>query len=168
MILESEIGHLPQGDPRLLTHPLAQQLLASTELARLAYIGPEGAPRVVPVGFVWNGAELVVSTFRQSPKVRALRLRPEVAVSIDRPGPPPEVLTIRGSVVLDDVDGVPVEYRQMQERYYGAAQADAIVGELERTGATMTRIGLRPGWVGVLDFQTRFPGAVAAALSAGD
>lgn len=27
----------------------------------------------------------------------------------------------------------------------------------------MTRIALRPGWVGVLDFQTRFPGGLVTA-----
>jgi PPOX class probable F420-dependent enzyme len=153
---------LPQGDPRLLDHPVARGLLDSTELARLAYTGRDGAPRVVPVGFVWNGAELVVATFAQSAKVAALRERPAVAVTIDRPGPPPQVLTLRGEVVVGEVGGVPHEYRLMQERYYGAAQAAAVVTELERSGARLVRLVLRPAWVGVLDFRTRFPGALGA------
>lgn len=152
---------LAQGDPGLLMHPLAERLLASTELARLAYIARDGDPRAIPVGFVWNGAELVVATFAASPKVAALRHRPQVAVTIDRAGPPPEVLMLRGPVTVEDAVGVPVEYRQMQERYYGAEQAAAVVADLERSGARMVRIALRPSWVGVLDFQTRFPGAVA-------
>src|SRR5215475_4649204 len=91
---------LAQGDLGLLRHPIAERLFASTELARLAYIGRDGGPRVIPVGFVWDGTELVVATFAASPKVSALCDRPEVAVTIDRAGPPPEVLMLRGAVTV--------------------------------------------------------------------
>src|SRR5438093_787409 len=165
MSLSPDLAALPNGDPQLLEHPVAQQLLASTELARLAYIGRDGTPRVVPVGFVWDGRQLIVATFAQSPKLAALRDRPDVAVTIDRAGMPPEVLTLRGRVEVQDVDGVPREYRHMQERYYGAEQAAAAVADLERAGARMAVLRLRPTWVGVLDFQMRLPGAVAAAFS---
>jgi general stress protein 26 len=151
---------LPQGDVRLIEDPIAQRLLNSTELARLGYNGRDGTPRVIPVGFVWNGAEIVIATFAKSTKVAALRARPDVALTIDRPGPPPEVLMVRGRIELDDVDGVPAEYRQMQERYYGAEQAAAVVADIERSGARMVRMALRPAWVGALDFQTRFPGGL--------
>ena len=164
MTTSSRLTDLTQGDPQLIGHPVAQQLLGSTELARLAYVGRDGTPRVVPVGFVWDGTELVVATFANSPKVAALRARPDVALSIDRAGPPPEVLTLRGRVAVQYVEGVPPEYRQMQEKYYGADQAAAVVADLERAGARMAVLRLRPSWVGVLDFRTRFPGAVAAAL----
>ncbi len=40
-----------QGDLALLEHPVAQQLLASRELARLAYTWTDGTPRVVPIWF---------------------------------------------------------------------------------------------------------------------
>jgi Pyridoxamine 5'-phosphate oxidase len=136
-------------------------------LGRLGYVGRDGTPRVDPVGFVWNGAALVISTYAGSAKIAALRARPDVAITIDRAGPPPEVLLLRGRIELDEVDGVPAEYRQMQERYYGAEQAAAAVAHLERSGARMTRLVLRPTWVGVLDFQTRFPGVMAAAEAAG-
>jgi hypothetical protein len=167
MTPSSQPVELPQGDPRLLDNPLAQQLLGSTELARLAYTGRDGTPRVVPVGFVWDGAELLVATFANSPKVAALQARPDVALTIDRAGPPPEVLTLRGRVDVQYVEGVAPEYRQMQEKYYGAEQAAAVVADLERAGARTAVLRLRPAWVGVLDFQTRFPGAVAAALGSG-
>ncbi len=153
---------LPQGDVRLIADPIAQRLLNSTELARLAYVGRDGTPRVIPVGFVWNGSEIVVATFAKSPKVAALRARPDVALTIDRAGPPPEALLVRGRIELDDVDGVPAEYRQMQERYYGAEQAAAVVADIERSGAAMVRMALRPAWVGALDFETRLPGALVA------
>jgi hypothetical protein len=34
----------------------------------------------------------------------------------------------------------------------------AYVAGLDRPGVRMVRIAVRPGWAGVLDFQTRFPG----------
>lgn len=152
---------LPQGDLRLLHDPIAERLLNSTELGRLGYIAMDGTPRVIPIGFLWTGAEVITATFRNSPKIRALRTRPDVALTIDRPGPPPEVLMLRGKITVESVDGVPEEYRQMQERYYGAEQAEATVSALEQAGAKMARLVLRPTWVGVLDFETRLPGALS-------
>jgi hypothetical protein len=36
----------------------AQELLASTSAAHLAYIGQDGTPRVIPVGFFWTGDQV--------------------------------------------------------------------------------------------------------------
>jgi hypothetical protein len=36
---------------RELRHPGAQQTLRSATLTRLAYDGPDGFPRVIPIGF---------------------------------------------------------------------------------------------------------------------
>ena len=119
---------LPQGDPRLIETPLAQRLLASTELARVAYVAADGTPRVLPMLFQWTGEELVLPTFPGTHKVRALRRSPAVAVTIDRLGPPPETLLLRGRVSITEVDGAVPEYVQAQARYYGpdqGAQASA-------------------------------------------
>jgi hypothetical protein len=159
-------GQLPQGDLRLLETPLAQRLLGGAYLARLAYVALDQTPRVIPVGFVWNGTEVVVASFVDSPKHAALRARPSVALSIDLAGPPPEVLSIRGMARVEEVQGVPAEYRQMQERYYGPEQATAAVATMERAGARMSRVAITPTWVGVLDFQTRLPRAVARLAAA--
>ncbi len=37
--------------------PGAQELLASTSAAHLAYTAKDGTPRVIPVGYFWTGAE---------------------------------------------------------------------------------------------------------------
>ena len=58
-----------QGDLSLLDNPVAQELLASTHLARLAYVGDDGDPRVVPVWFHWDGRELVIAGPPNAPKV---------------------------------------------------------------------------------------------------
>ena len=46
--------------------------------------------------------------------------------------------------------------------------ATAIARRLEQVralSAQMTRIAVRPTWVGLLDFQTRFPSAIEAAMA---
>ncbi len=45
-----------------LHHPDALALLRSAALARLAYTGRDGLPRVIPIGFYWNGTAVVVCT----------------------------------------------------------------------------------------------------------
>jgi hypothetical protein len=153
---------VPQGDVRLLDTDVARRLLASTELARLAYVAADGTPRVMPMLFHWTGEELVMSTFAGARKIAALRARPEVAITIDTAGVPPEVLLLRGRVTVTDVEGIVPEYALAQRRYYGDEQAAASLAEVDRPGTRMARIALRPSWAGVIDFQTRFPGGTGA------
>ena len=51
-----------QGDVALLNDPVAQQLLQSPLPAQFAYNWKDGTPRVVPIGFHWNGQEVVFGT----------------------------------------------------------------------------------------------------------
>lgn len=51
-----------QGTLDLLNESAAQQLLQSKLPARLAYNWRDGTPRVVPIGFHWNGEEIVLGT----------------------------------------------------------------------------------------------------------
>ncbi|HLH63232.1 MAG TPA: hypothetical protein VKV20_16240 [Ktedonobacteraceae bacterium] len=55
------------GDVGLLQDPVAQQLLQWKSLAHLAYIWHAGTPRVVPIGFYWNGQEIVMATATSEP-----------------------------------------------------------------------------------------------------
>jgi nitroimidazol reductase NimA-like FMN-containing flavoprotein (pyridoxamine 5'-phosphate oxidase superfamily) len=148
---------LPQGDPRLLETDVAQRLLHSTELARIAYVAQDGTPRVFPMLFHWTGSEVVLSTFGGL-KVNALRARPDIAITIDAATTPPAVLLIRGKAEITDVDGIVEEYAAAQRRYAGEEQGAADIAAVDRPGTTMVRIAVRPAWVGVLDFVTRFPG----------
>ena len=91
-----------QGSLELLEHAAAKELLQSKIPARLAYIGTDGNPRVVP------------------------------------------------------------EYAAAAERYFGSAQGKAWVEQLGSKSTQMVRISIKPEWVGLLDFQTRFPSALSA------
>ncbi|WP_236794870.1 pyridoxamine 5'-phosphate oxidase family protein [Amycolatopsis sp. GM8] len=153
---------LPQGDLRLLESDIARNMLNSTELARLAYVAPDGTPRVFPMLFRWNGEEVVFAAFAGTAKLTALRARPDVAITIDVAGPPPQVLLVRGRAEVTYFDGVAPDYAAMQERYFGPEQAAAGLAEIDKPGLRMARIAIRPAWVGTFDFMTRFPGGLSA------
>jgi len=150
-----------QGDLGLLQHPVAQELLASKIPARLAYISTDGTPRVVPIWFHWDGRELVMGTPPKAPKLKALAKNPKVAITIDDEHFPHKVLLIRGSARLEPVDGIVPEYAAAAERYFGKEQGQAWLKQLHGMVPSMMKICITPEWVGLLDFKTRFPSALA-------
>ena len=150
-----------QGDLTLLQHPVAQELLASKIPARLAYIWTDGTPRVVPIWFHWTGSELVMGTPPKAPKLKALSKNPKVSLTIDSNDFPNKVLLIRGSARLEPVEGIVPEYVLAAERYFGQKLAEAWLSKLRGMVSSMVRIAITPEWVGILDFKTRFPSALA-------
>jgi len=154
-----------QGSIALLNDPVAQELLRSTSLARLAYVWRDGSPRVVPIWFHWNGKEIVLGTPMKAPKVRALSTGSKVALSIDGSAWPYKALQIRGTAQVETVAGVVPEYALAAERYFGAEQGRAWLQQVERMFSHMVRIAVKPEWVAVLDFEKRFPSAIEAAMA---
>jgi hypothetical protein len=167
----TQAANLPQGDVKLLDTPTAQHLLTSSLVARLAYTGNDGTPRLIPVNFLWTGDDLVIGAFAGTYKVRDLRARPDVAICIDTASGPPQALMLRGKVTLTEVQGVLPEYATMQRAVMGVEAGTPYLKAIDQPGLRMARIGLRPAWVGVLDFQERFPERtpepVLAAFGAG-
>ena len=153
-----------QGDVGLLNDPVAQQLLQSKFPARLAYIWSDGTPRVVPVWFHWNGSEIVVAGPPDAPKLKVLKDGTKVALTIDSDTMPHKVLLIRGSVRTDIVDGMAPEYAASAHRYLGDEGGDAWVGMAGGLMTAMARIFVTPEWVGVMDFEARFPNALERAM----
>lgn len=151
-----------QGDLDLLQQPASQELLQSKIPARLAYVWPDGTPRVVPIWFHWNGHAIVMATPPKAPKLKALAKNPKVSLTIDDNTFPHKVLLIRGTARLEPMDGVVPEYAMAAERYFGAAQGKAWVDQLKTMISSMVRITITPEWVGLLDFQSRFPSALAS------
>jgi len=154
-----------QGSLALLDDPVAQELLRSTSLAHLAYVWRDSTPRVVPIWFHWNGKEIVLGTPAKAPKVQALSPSAKVALSIDGNTWPYKVLQIRGTAQVETVAGVVPEYALAAERYFGADQGRAWVQQVGGMFSHMVRIAVKPEWVGVLDFEQRFPSAIEAAMS---
>jgi PPOX class probable F420-dependent enzyme len=156
-----------QGDLSLLDNPVAQELLASTHLARLAYVGDDGDPRVVPVWFHWDGRELVIAGPPNAPKVATLGPTAKVAVSIDSETWPYHALTLRGTATTTIVDGLPTEYVSAARRYMGDEGGNAWVENVRHMSPQSARTAIRPEWVCVLDFETRWPSAIEEAMAAG-
>lgn len=151
-----------QGDVALLNHPVAQQLLQSQTVARLAYTWHDGTPRVVPIAFHWNGHEIVLGTAPDAPKMKALKDGMKVALTIE--SDKPHVLLIRGSVRVDTVDGIAPEYAAAARKMMGEEGGQAWVKQLGAGLPRMSRIFITPEWVGVLDFETRFQHWLEQAL----
>ncbi|MFE7802335.1 pyridoxamine 5'-phosphate oxidase family protein [Nocardia sp. NPDC057440] len=152
----TDTTHLAQGDVRLLESLTAQRLLEADIPARLAFTAADGTPRVLPINFWWNGAEIVMAGFAPSKKAKALRARPDVAITIDTNSAPPEVLLIRGRAEVHEVHGVAPEYATAMRKGGAEAVADYL-DFVTGMAPTMERIVVRPTWVGVMDFRTRFP-----------
>ncbi len=150
-----------QGDLSLLQHPASQELLQSKIPARLAYVWTDGTPRVIPIWFHWNGREIVMATPPKAPKLKALARNPKVSLTIDDNTFPHKVLLIRGTARLEPLDRIVPEYEAAAERYFGTEQGHAWVNQLRTMISSMVRITITPEWVGLLDFQTRFPSALA-------
>ena len=158
-------GDAKRGDPTLLEHPVAQQLLRSRLPARLAYIARDGTPRVVPMQFHWTGEEVVLSCWPDDPKSAAIQAHPRVALTIDTADPPFRVLQIRGTAEVRIVDGAPPEMVSASTRYMGQEAGQAWVQQAARLSPQMVRIAVRPAWVDVLDFETRLPGGMVRRLA---
>jgi hypothetical protein len=159
---------LHQGDLRLLETDLAQRLLGSSIPARLAFVAPDGSPRVVPTWFEWTGTEVVMVTYVAGPaagirhpaaRIAALRANPSVALTIDTEAFPPQSLTMRGQAVIDEVVGLAPEYVSAAHRYLGDGAPGMLAG-MDQPGTVQARITVLPTWVGLLDFATRRPSAL--------
>jgi hypothetical protein len=150
----------PNEITEVLNRPISQELLAR-DLTRLAYIARDGTPRSIPIGFIWNGAEIIMCTAKNAPKLRALRENPTVALTIDTEVHPPKIPLIRGHAELDTVDGIPDEYLQMNGSYQMTPEQrvewEAGVRSLYDG---MVRIVITPTWAKLIDFETTLPSAV--------
>jgi nitroimidazol reductase NimA-like FMN-containing flavoprotein (pyridoxamine 5'-phosphate oxidase superfamily) len=155
---------------RELEHPGAQALLRSGQPARLAYNGPDGFPRVIPIGFYWNGERIVVCTAPTSPKVRALASRPQVALTLDGGTEPATAtaLLVRGLATLETVDGVADEYLAAAAKSMDAPKLKEFEQAVRAMYKQMVRISIEPQWARFFDFGAgRVPEFIAKLAGTG-
>lgn len=160
-----------KGDVSQLNDPVAQELLHSRILARMAYVWSDGTPRVIPIVFHWDGRDLVFGTPPNAPKSHLLKDGSKIAITIDSNEMLYKALSIRGTARVSLVDGVVPEYALACKRYMGEeggsnwlAQIGQMLGH-PKMGGKMMRIAVTPDWVGILDFQQRFPSAIEAVMA---
>src|SRR5512139_1418710 len=129
-----------QGSVGLLDGPVAQKMLHSTVPARFAYNWTDGTPRVVPIWFHWNGAEIVLCSPEDAPKFKSLHDGDAVAVTIDNDTMPYKVLLIRGTIHLDVVQGVAPEYEEAAIRVLGEAGGQGFLSQMRPICPSMSRV----------------------------
>ncbi|MEP7020589.1 MAG: pyridoxamine 5'-phosphate oxidase family protein [Pseudonocardiales bacterium] len=144
----------------VMAKPISQQLLDDEAVLRLAYTGLDGAPRVIPLAYLWDGGSFRFWTIPISAKVAALEADPRVAITIDIIGPPPRVLLARGRAELTTVDGVPDGYLEASHRTMPREAWDDFDGQVRTLYEQMVAITVTPVWAKLLDFETTAPSAV--------
>ncbi|WP_327285979.1 MULTISPECIES: pyridoxamine 5'-phosphate oxidase family protein [unclassified Streptomyces] len=150
----------PSEITEVLNRPTSRELLAR-DMTRLAYVAKDGTPRVIPIGFVWNGSEIVMCTPKNAPKLPSLRHNPTVALTIDTEVHPPKILLLRGRAELDVVEGIPDEFFQSSGTYaMTPEQRVAWEAEVRALYVGMVRIVVTPTWAKLIDFETTLPTAV--------
>ncbi|MFC7533065.1 pyridoxamine 5'-phosphate oxidase family protein [Actinoplanes sp. GCM10030250] len=150
----------PNEINEVLDRPLSRELLAR-DLTRMAYVAKDGTPRTIPIAFTWNGAQIVLCTSTNAPKLHALRVNPMVALTIDTEVHPPKILLIRGRAELDVVEGIPEEYLTMNGSYQMTPeQRVEWEAEVRSLYDGMVRIVVTPTWAKLIDFETTLPSAV--------
>lgn len=149
------------ADPaQVLELPISRQLLRDEPIMHLSYTGRDGAPRVIPIGYLWDGTRFLMWTIPGAPKVDALQADGRVAITIDVPGPPPRVLLVRGRAALVTVDGVPDGYLQASRRAIPREAWEDFETQVRAMYKQMVAVTITPDWARLLDFETTAPVAV--------
>jgi PPOX class probable F420-dependent enzyme len=137
-----------------LEDPVVASLLDGPNLARLAYSGLDGRPRVVPIWFTLLDSDIVMITGPKASKVRALEANNAVALTIDDARPPYKVLLVEGDASLEPIEGIAPEYEAIARRYLGTV-ADAYLSQLKIKH--QVRIRVRSRSYRIFDFIKRYP-----------
>jgi nitroimidazol reductase NimA-like FMN-containing flavoprotein (pyridoxamine 5'-phosphate oxidase superfamily) len=142
-----------------LEHPGAQELLRTQPVARLAYNGADGFPRVIPMGFRWDGRRFLMSSTPASPKLRALAARPQVALTIDTSepsssnlNPAARSLLVRGLATIEITDAVLDEYIASSIQNLDEDDRPAAEAQLRSFHRRMAQISIEPHWARYYDF----------------
>jgi hypothetical protein len=147
----------PDEVGEVLDKAISQEMLGR-DIVRLAYVAKDGTPRVVPIGFTWNGSEVVMCTPTNAPKLASLRRNPAVALTVDTEVHPPMILLMRGEAVLDEVEGIPDEYMKINSTYeMTPEQRVHWEAEVRSLYHSMVRIVVEPTWAKLIDFDETLP-----------
>jgi hypothetical protein len=150
----------------LMNDRVAQKLIQAPVHARLAYTAKDGSPRVVPIGYIWDGDVFVMGSPPNAPKVKALSVSPKVALTIDTDDFPPNILLVRGEAALETVDGVPNAFIEAARRFVGDERMPEWEAEARGLYKQMVLIRITATWAKIIDFETRLPRYVEELIKA--
>ena len=100
-------------------------LTKSARTGKLATVGADGRPHVVPIWFVLDGETIVFTTGRGSAKARHIRRDPRVALCVDDEAPPFAFVLIEGTAQTTLNPPEMLEWTtRIGGRYMGVARAE--------------------------------------------
>jgi PPOX class probable F420-dependent enzyme len=132
----------------------AEALLDRGLIGRLGFTAVDGSPRVLPMWYVRDGDELLMTTGASSYKARRLRADPRAAFEASTLERPYKIVTAAGTVEVEPLEGdARVELRRrIARRYISEAAAD----QYARGAAwPVVRLRFRPARVSYRDLARR-------------
>lgn len=140
------------------TDPVVQKLLQAPIPARVAYIGLDSQPRVFPISYLWDGQYFVFASPPTWYKVRSIEANPNVALTVDTTDFPPLILSARGIASIEYDQGLPDVYVEASRRIVGEDKMPEWERNVRSEDRNMALIRVKPTWLKVVDFETRYPG----------
>jgi PPOX class probable F420-dependent enzyme len=102
--------------------------LREEQVVWLTTVTPGGAPLPRPVGFLWDGGDVVSVYSQPGARVRNIAANPRVTLNFDGDGRGGDVIVLSGTAEVDP----------------GAPAADALPAWLEKYAAQIERFGMTP------------------------
>lgn len=116
-------------------------LSQGTRTGKLATVRRDGSPHVVPIWFVLDGDDIVLTTGRDSIKGRSLRRDGRVSLCVDDDRPPFAFVTVSGRAeVSEDMDQLLHYATLLGGRYMGEDRAEAFGRRNAVPGELLVRI----------------------------
>ena len=67
----------------IMTQKELEEFLSKPNLARIATVGKNCTPHIAPVWFLYENGTIIIGTSKASKKIKNIRNKPDVAISID-------------------------------------------------------------------------------------
>ena len=145
---QAEMAHMAEMDAAAI-----DAMLAAPWMARLACVGRNGAPHVIPVWHEWDRTQRVfhILAWRGSRWAEYLRGNPQVSITVDEPWPPLRRVSARG-VATPLYDGGDLRLKhllaRLSRRYLGRNAVDTLAPQVE--GSFVIAPQSLRGWQGLL------------------
>jgi PPOX class probable F420-dependent enzyme len=116
-------------------------LAHGTRTGKLATTRADGRPHVVPIWFVLDGDDIILTTGASSVKARNLRRDPRVSLAVDDQQPPYSFVMLEGAATLtEDAPDLLAWATRIGARYMGADRAEEYGRRNGVSGELLVRI----------------------------
>jgi PPOX class probable F420-dependent enzyme len=121
--LRAILANMPHAKTQILTRAV-REFLSKPRIARLATIGPDGYPHIIPIYFMRDGDDILFGSDRDERKVRNALADPKAAVVIGGdPKRDPAGYMIQGDLAVQEARDRTIVYRMLR-RYESKAEVD--------------------------------------------